>query len=177
VYVYVYVYVYVFVYVYIINVCIHKYKLAQTCCLQGEKCLKTGQGWIRKDEVYYEHFRYAPACLNSFIYVFVCMCDRDRFFLAQHGIACTECTCTNTLTHTHTTTHTQPHTHTHTCAVFTSMWRETAAVLDSDPVFCRSDYETPNSVYTHCYDPTHTQLFVGGGPLICSLQGSYASVW
>ena len=39
------------------------------------------------------------------------------------------------------------------------------------------DHDTPNTVYTHCFDPTHTRLFVGGGPLPFGLCGSYAAVW
>mmetsp|Transcript_51764 Transcript_51764/g.128807 ORF Transcript_51764/g.128807 Transcript_51764/m.128807 type:complete len:449 (-) Transcript_51764:216-1562(-) len=39
------------------------------------------------------------------------------------------------------------------------------------------DQETPNTVYTHCYDPTRTRLFVGGGPLPFGLCGSYAAIW
>mmetsp|Transcript_5041 Transcript_5041/g.18147 ORF Transcript_5041/g.18147 Transcript_5041/m.18147 type:complete len:375 (-) Transcript_5041:37-1161(-) len=37
--------------------------------------------------------------------------------------------------------------------------------------------EAPNAVYTHCYDPTRTKLFVGGGPLAFGLSGSYAAIW
>lgn len=35
----------------------------------------------------------------------------------------------------------------------------------------------PNAVYTHCYDPTFTRLFVGGGPLLLGLKGAYAAFW
>ena len=34
-----------------------------------------------------------------------------------------------------------------------------------------------HTVYTHCYDPTYTKLFVGGGPLPVGLCGCYAAVW
>lgn len=39
------------------------------------------------------------------------------------------------------------------------------------------DHDTPNTVYTHCFDPTHRRLFVGGGPLPFGLCGSYAAIW
>jgi len=40
-----------------------------------------------------------------------------------------------------------------------------------------SHQQTNNTVYTHCFDPTNTKLFVGGGPLPFGLCGSYAAVW
>ena len=39
-------------------------------------------------------------------------------------------------------------------------------------------YDVPQAVYTLKYDPEyHSKLFVAGGPLLCGLNGSYASVW
>jgi len=35
----------------------------------------------------------------------------------------------------------------------------------------------PNAVYTHCYDPSGTKIFAGGGPLMLGLKGAYAAVW
>lgn len=35
----------------------------------------------------------------------------------------------------------------------------------------------PNAVYTHCYDPSGTKLFVAGGPLCSGLHGNYAGLW
>jgi len=33
------------------------------------------------------------------------------------------------------------------------------------------------AVYTHCYDPSGTQLFAAGGPLTSNLCGNYAGLW
>jgi len=35
----------------------------------------------------------------------------------------------------------------------------------------------PNAVYTHTYSPCGTKLFVGGGPLMVGLKGSYGAIW
>jgi len=40
-----------------------------------------------------------------------------------------------------------------------------------------ADAETPNAVYTHCYDPSGSRLFVAGGPLSFGLCGTYAALW
>lgn len=37
--------------------------------------------------------------------------------------------------------------------------------------------EPPNAIYTHCYSPLGTKLFVAGGPLPLGLCGNYAGVW
>jgi hypothetical protein len=34
-----------------------------------------------------------------------------------------------------------------------------------------------DTVYTHCWDPTGTRLFMGGGPLAVGLSGCSLSVW
>jgi hypothetical protein len=35
----------------------------------------------------------------------------------------------------------------------------------------------PTAIYTHCYDPTGSKLFTGGGPLAVGLYGNYAALW
>lgn len=51
--------------------------------------------------------------------------------------------------------------------------------LKRDDVFLQhfDGLEVRHTVYTHCYDPTYTKLFVGGGPLPVGLCGCYAAVW
>lgn len=34
-----------------------------------------------------------------------------------------------------------------------------------------------HAIYSHCYDPSGTKLFTGGGPLTANLYGHYASIW
>ncbi|KAL6054059.1 DDB1- and CUL4-associated factor 12 [Balamuthia mandrillaris] len=34
-----------------------------------------------------------------------------------------------------------------------------------------------HAIYTHCYDPTKTKIFIGGGPIMHGLKGSYAAIW
>jgi hypothetical protein len=35
----------------------------------------------------------------------------------------------------------------------------------------------PNAIYSHKYSPSGGSLFLGGGPLMVGLKGSYAAVW
>ncbi|XP_028399193.1 DDB1- and CUL4-associated factor 12-like [Dendronephthya gigantea] len=35
----------------------------------------------------------------------------------------------------------------------------------------------PTAIYTHCYDPSGSKLFTGGGPLAVGLYGNYAALW
>lgn len=37
--------------------------------------------------------------------------------------------------------------------------------------------QPPNALYSHCYSPMRTKLFIAGGPLPLGLHGNYASVW
>lgn len=37
--------------------------------------------------------------------------------------------------------------------------------------------EPPNALYTHCYSPLETKIFIAGGPLPLGLCGNYAAVW
>lgn len=37
--------------------------------------------------------------------------------------------------------------------------------------------QPPNALYSHCYSPLRTKLFVAGGPLPLGLHGNYAGVW
>ena len=37
--------------------------------------------------------------------------------------------------------------------------------------------QPPNALYTHCYSPMRTKLFIAGGPLPLGLHGNYAGVW
>jgi len=51
--------------------------------------------------------------------------------------------------------------------------------LEKDEMYYRHFNATtiPNAIYTHSYDPSGTRLFVGGGPLMLGLKGSYAGIW
>lgn len=37
--------------------------------------------------------------------------------------------------------------------------------------------EPPNALYTHCYSPARSKIFVAGGPLPLGLYGNYAGIW
>ena len=37
--------------------------------------------------------------------------------------------------------------------------------------------QPPNALYSHCYSPLRTKLFIAGGPLPLGLHGNYAAVW
>eukprot|EP01114_Cavostelium_apophysatum_P014870 TRINITY_DN3956_c0_g1_i1.p1 TRINITY_DN3956_c0_g1~~TRINITY_DN3956_c0_g1_i1.p1 ORF type:complete len:416 (-),score=74.54 TRINITY_DN3956_c0_g1_i1:57-1304(-) len=51
--------------------------------------------------------------------------------------------------------------------------------LDRDLTFYTqfNGADVPHAIYTHEYSPSKTKLFVGGGPLMLGLKGSYATVW
>jgi len=47
--------------------------------------------------------------------------------------------------------------------------------LDEDDRF--GDLEPCHAVMTHCFDPSGTRLFVGGGPVSSGRKGAYAAIW